>query len=166
MSRPSHRRRLPAVRLVLGLILGAAALPALGKPAAPERPTLAANRRLPAAALKERFSPAQWEKMRHLEYDAYALLDGQIAADGSVQIRKIRELVPDATWEPLVRALAGRIVLQASSTGSSIRPRAQICVIFFKPQLDGKLALIFAQQAGDLGPGVTQRPVFFTTERY
>ena len=128
--------------------------------------TLAGDPRFPARDIEGMFTPAQWRKLRDLEYVACVRLEAQIRADGSVSLDKVLEIFPDASWFELARGYLGAVELRAASVGSRLSPRAEIYVVFFKRALDGNLALIFARQKEEPGPGMERRAMYVHTRRY
>lgn len=128
--------------------------------------TLAGDPRFPAQDIEGMFTPAQWRKLRDLEYVACVRLEAQIRADGSVSVDKVLEVSPDSSWFELARGYLGNVELRAASVGSHLSPRAEIYVVFFKRALDGNLALIFARQKDEPAAGMAQRAMYVHTRRY
>lgn len=93
-------------------------------------------------------------------------MDAQIHPDGSLHIGNVRDSYPDASWHNLARLFSEEIVLSVAAVGSHIEPEAEVYVVFFKPSLDGSLALIFAKQKDSPPPGMTRKAMYLRTRFY
>jgi len=131
-----------------------------------EAHTLETIRGLPTQDIEKLFSASEWQKLRRLEYEAFVLMDAEIRADGSLRLQRVRESFPDDSWQPLAKSFAAEAKLRAATVGSHLAPGAQVVVVFFKPALDGNLALIFARQKEEPIPGMTSRALYLHTTRY
>jgi hypothetical protein len=116
--------------------------------------------------MEQLFSPMQWQKLRDLEFDAFVVMDADIREDGTLRLGKVRERYPNASWDYLAGAFGSEANLRAATVGSHIDPPAEVCVVFFKKEIDGSLVLIFAQQKNDPPVGMNQKATFLHTEYY
>jgi hypothetical protein len=117
--------------------------------------SLAGNRRLPQNDIKAFIPPADWAKLCDLEYDRYVVMAADIREDGSVIVGKVTESYPDASWNQIARSFGKQVILRATRDGASMLPmRAEIYVVFFKPQSARNFGLIFGQEidAQDMQP--------------
>jgi len=153
------------------MLLGALVCSILGcaspeRTAAPAKPTLAGNPRFPQGDMEKLFTAAKWLKIRDMEYAGYVVLAAQISADGSVVLGPEIESYPDTSRNLLARALGEKARLHAVTTGTHLKPKAEIFVVFFSPSMDGNLALVFGQQIDGPISGLPGRATSLFTTRY
>ena len=116
------------------------------KASPPPANTLAGNSRIPAAEIRELFQKPQWRNIQGLTYTGYVVMEGRVLSDEKVKIGRISESWPDHSRDLMAQALASRITVPASTTGSNLSPKVEVYVIFYENMLEGNLAVIFARQ--------------------
>ena len=136
------------------------------RPASPQLigHSLATSRTLPTGDIEGFFPPAKWRTLRDLEFAGYVRMEAEIRADGSVRVGRVVERFPDSAWDLPAVAYGGEVVLRAATAGSGLSPKAEIWAVFFKPSIDGRLALIFGRQVGPPNPGA-ERPAMYLHTR-
>jgi len=110
--------------------------------------TLLGNPTLPHKEIRSFYSGKQWEEVKSLPYDAYAIFRASVNDDNSVEIRKILSSFPDEERNALAMKFAERANLSPNSIGSHVNPSAKVYVIFYETYSQPNRALVFAKQTG------------------
>jgi len=101
------------------------------------------------------FPPQQFAALR-LNYDGYVILEGELETTNKVSVRQVLQSHPDHQRDQLARSLVRRVELtsRSFSTGSRIRPKVRICVMFHGRGAEfnePKFAVIYAEQLASVG---------------
>lgn len=128
-------------------------------------PSLTSDLRLPAAEIQSFYTPILWAKLRGEPFKGFVVAEGDVQGSRFVA-RRILESYPDSSRNRLAFGFLTNVVLNVSTVGTNLQPKAVAYVIFYERNFDGDLALIYAKQVGYSAPGVTGFAKYFAARRY
>ena len=97
-----------------------------------------------------------WHIFREEPMTGFVVMRGTVGGNERVTITEVVESLPDKSRNPVARVLAGQARVNSVGTGSLVRPRVNVYVLFYDTGKQVHRALIFATQA-DTGFNVNQR---------
>jgi len=134
---------------VLLLALAGASPVRAAAPEAAVKPALGTTRDLPSDGIAARVSPEQWKILHDLPYAGFVVLEGVIARDGTVDVRRVGQSTLSGAFEAKARELSHEVRLKAASVGTTLSPEAKVYVIFY-PNIGGEnLAVVYARQVNE-----------------
>lgn len=134
----------PVFFLLAACAAGPAGAPA-GQPATLHSPAI------PWAEIGSLLDSGQRGTLANLESTGYVILDGWIGEDGHISVRRVVQSYPDHVRDSLAAVYAESATVAVQSSGSQIRPAAEIFVVFYRNKMEGNLALTFARKRGAVG---------------
>jgi hypothetical protein len=122
--------------------------------------------KIPWSEIEALYNPRERQTLQGLKYSGYVIMEGEIADDGKVQIRKISESYPDHSRDRLAQVFGRTAVIHSPTLGSRINPKAGVFVIFYDDTFEGNVALIFAKNLEFPGKGTFAEGVYLNGIRY
>ncbi|MBI3886788.1 MAG: hypothetical protein HY302_13815 [Opitutae bacterium] len=163
-----NRKMTPLKRWALStmaLLAGCSSSPTVPTQIDAPTPSLASDKRLPAAEIQSFYSPILWAKLRGEPFKGFVVAEGDVQGSRFVA-RRILESYPDGSRNGLALGFLTNVALNVSTVGTNLQPKAMAYVVFYEGNFDGDMALIYAKQVGYSAPGVSGVARFFAARRY
>jgi hypothetical protein len=121
---------------------------------------------IPWDEIESLYNSREQRTLQSLKYSGYVVMDGEIAEDGKVRIRKTLESYPDHSRDTLAQVFGNTAVIRTPTLGSLIIPKAGVYVIFYDDNFEGRIALVFAKRLEYSGKGAFAEGVYLNGIRY